>query len=184
MANFYTDNEDLKFHLGHPLMQKIVALKERNFEDAGKCEIAPRDFEDAMDNYDRVLEIVGDICGNVLAENAEGVDHEGPEVIDGRVKYAPGTQQNHDMLAQAGLYGMSLPREYDGLNFPMVPYVMAAELVSRGDGGFANIWGLQDCAETIHEFANEEQKRQYLPRAAKGDTYAMDLTEPDAGSDL
>ena len=184
MANFYTDNEDLKFHLGHPLMQKIVALKERNFEDAGKCEIAPRDFEDAMDNYDRVLEIVGDICGNVLAENAEGVDHEGPEVIDGRVKYAAGTQQNHDMLAQAGLYGMSLPREYDGLNFPMVPYVMAAELVSRGDGGFANIWGLQDCAETIHEFANEEQKRQYLPRAAKGDTYAMDLTEPDAGSDL
>lgn len=165
MANFYTDNEDLKFHLGHPLMQKIVALKERNFEDAGKCEIAPRDFEDAMDNYDRVLEIVGDICGNVLAENAEGVDHEGPEVIDGRVKYAAGTQQNHDMLAQAGLYGMSLPREYDGLNFPMVPYVMAAELVSRGDGGFANIWGLQDCAETIHEFANEEQKRQYLPRA-------------------
>ena len=184
MANFYTDNEDLKFHLGHPLMQKIVALKERNFEDAGKCEIAPRDFEDAMDNYDRVLEIVGDICGNVLAENAESVDHEGPEVIDGRVKYAAGTQQNHDMLAQAGLYGMSLPREYDGLNFPMVPYVMAAELVSRGDGGFANIWGLQDCAETIHEFANEEQKRQYLPRAAKGDTYAMDLTEPDAGSDL
>ena len=184
MANFYTDNEDLKFHLGHPLMKKIVALKERNFEDAGKCEIAPRDFEDAMDNYDRVLEIVGDICGNVLAENAEGVDHEGPEVIDGRVKYAAGTQQNHDMLAQAGLYGMSLPREYDGLNFPMVPYVMAAELVSRGDGGFANIWGLQDCAETIHEFASEEQKRQYLPRAAKGDTYAMDLTEPDAGSDL
>ena len=87
MANFYTDNEDLKFHLGHPLMKKIVALKERNFEDAGKCEIAPRDFEDAMDNYDRVLEIVGDICGNVLAENAESVDHEGPEVIDGRVKY-------------------------------------------------------------------------------------------------
>ena len=184
MANFYTDNEDLKFHLGHPLMKKIVALKERNFEDAGKCEIAPRDFEDAMDNYDRVLEIVGDICGNVLAENAESVDHEGPEVIDGRVKYAAGTQQNHDMLTQAGLYGMSLPREYDGLNFPMVPYVMAAELVSRGDGGFANIWGLQDCAETIHEFASEEQKRQYLPRAAKGDTYAMDMTEPEAGSDL
>lgn len=89
MANFYTDNEDLKFHLGHPLMQKIVALKERNFEDAGKCEIAPRDFEDAMDNYDRVLEIVGDICGNVLAENAESVDHEGPEVIDGRVNMLP-----------------------------------------------------------------------------------------------
>lgn len=184
MANFYTDNEDIKFHLEHPLMQKIVELKERNFADKDKYDYAPRDFEDAMDNYDRVLSIVGEICGDVLWENAESVDHEGPEVIDGHVKYARGTQENHDALTQAGLYGMSLPREYDGLNFPMVPYVMAAELVSRGDGGFANIWGLQDCAETIHEFADAQQKKEYLPRAAKGDTYAMDLTEPDAGSDL
>ncbi len=184
MANFYTDNEDIKFHLGNPLMQKIVELKERNFADKDKYDYAPRDFEDAMDNYDKVLEIVGEICGDVLWENAESVDQEGPEVINGHVKYARGTQENHDALTQAGLYGMSLPREYDGLNFPMVPYVMAAELVSRGDGGFANIWGLQDCAETIHEFANAEQKAEYLPRAAKGDTYAMDLTEPDAGSDL
>jgi alkylation response protein AidB-like acyl-CoA dehydrogenase len=184
MANFYTDNEDIKFHLGNPLMQKIVELKERNFADKDKYDYAPRDFEDAMDNYDKVLEIVGGICGDVIWENAESVDQEGPQVIDGHVKYARGTQENHDALTQAGLYGMSLPREYDGLNFPMVPYVMAAELVSRGDGGFANIWGLQDCAETIHEFANAEQKAEYLPRAAKGDTYAMDLTEPDAGSDL
>lgn len=184
MANFYTDNEDIKFHLQHPLMQKIVELKERNFADKDKYDYAPRNFEDAMDNYDKVLEIVGEICGDVLWENAEEVDHEGPEVINGHVKYARGTQENHDVLTQAGLYGMSLPREYDGLNFPIVPYVMAAELVSRGDSGFANIWGLQDCAETIHEFANEEQKKQYLTRAAKGDTYAMDLTEPDAGSDL
>ncbi len=184
MANFYTDNEDIKFHLNHPLMQKIVALKERNFADKEKYEYAPLDFEDAMDNYDRVLEIVGEICGDILDVNAESVDQEGPEVIDGHVKYAKGTQENHDALTQAGLYGMSLPREYDGLNFPMVPYVMAAELVSRGDAGFANIWGLQDCAETIHEFANETQKESYLPRIAKGDTCAMDLTEPDAGSDL
>ena len=141
MANFYTDNEDIKFHLGNPLMQKIVELKERNFADKDKYDYAPRDFEDAMDNYDKVLEIVGGICGDVIWENAESVDQEGPQVIDGHVKYARGTQENHDALTQAGLYGMSLPREYDGLNFPMVPYVMAAELVSRGDGGFANIWG-------------------------------------------
>jgi len=184
MANFYTDNEDIKFHLNHPLMQKIVALKERNFADKDKYEYAPLDFEDAMDNYERVLEIVGEICGDIIDVNAESVDQEGPEVIDGHVKYARGTQENHDALTQAGLYGMSLPREYDGLNFPMVPYVMAAELVSRGDAGFANIWGLQDCAETIHEFADADQKERYLPRVAEGDTCAMDLTEPDAGSDL
>ncbi|MFA8436432.1 MAG: acyl-CoA dehydrogenase family protein [Marinifilaceae bacterium] len=184
MANFYIDNEDLKFHLEHPLMKKIVALKERNFEDKDKYDYAPLDFEDAMDSYDRTLDIVGEICGDIIGPNAESVDQEGPEVIDDHVKYARGTQENHDALTQAGLIGMSLPRKYDGLNFPIVPYVMAAELVSRADGGFANIWGLQDCAETIHEFASEEQKMNYLPRFAKGATAAMDLTEPDAGSDL
>lgn len=184
MANFYRDNENLKFHLEHPLMKKIVALKERNFEDKEKYDYAPFDFEDAMDSYDRTLEIVGEICGDTIGPNAESVDQEGPQVIDDHVKYARGTQENHDALAKAGLIGMSLPRKYDGLNFPIVPYVMAAELVSRADGGFANIWGLQDCAETIHEFASEEQKMNYLPRFAKGATAAMDLTEPDAGSDL
>ncbi|MDR0765490.1 MAG: acyl-CoA dehydrogenase family protein [Odoribacteraceae bacterium] len=184
MANFYTDNAAIRFHLEHPLMKKIVSLKERDFRDAGKNDIAPRDFEDAMDNYDKVLEIVGEICGDVLAVNAEEVDNTGTRVVNGRVEYAPGTRQNHETLTQAGLYNMSLPREYDGLNFPIVPYVMAAELVSRADAGFGNIWGLQDCAETIHEFANDDQKRRFLPRGARGETYAMDLTEPDAGSDL
>lgn len=184
MANFYIDNEDLKFHLEHPLMKKIVALKEREYTEKEKHESAPRDFEDAMDNYDKVLEIVGEICGDVLAVNAESVDHEGPQVVDGHVQYAKGTQENIDMITQAGLYGISLPREYNGLNFPIVPYIMAAEMVSRADGSFANIWGLQDCAETIHEFASAEQKANYLPRVSKGETCAMDLTEPDAGSDL
>jgi len=184
MANFYTDNEDLKFHLEHPLMEKIVALKERNFEDKDKYDYAPFDFEDAMDSYDRTLDIVGEICADVIGANAESVDQEGPRVENDRVIYARGTQENHDALTKAGLIGMSLPRKYAGLNFPIIPYVMAGELISRGDGGFANIWGLQDCAETIHEFASEEQKMNYLPRFAKGATAAMDLTEPDAGSDL
>ncbi|MBO4805730.1 MAG: acyl-CoA dehydrogenase family protein [Paludibacteraceae bacterium] len=184
MANFYKDNEGLKFQLSHPLMRKIVDLKERNYADKDKYDYAAADFEDAVDNYNRVLEIVGEICGEIIAPNAEGVDHDGPQVVNNRVIYAPGTQQNHDVLAQAGLYGMSLPRRFGGLNFTMVPYVMAAEIVSRADAGFANIWGLQDCAETINEFASEEIKNEYLPRINKGDTCSMDLTEPDAGSDL
>lgn len=184
MANFYTDNEDIKFHLGHPLMKKIVSLKERNYTQAQQFESAPRDFEDAIDNYDKVLEIVGEICGDVVAVNAESVDAEGPHVVDGHVEYASGTQQNIDVINQAGLNGISLPREYNGLNFPIVPFIMAAELVARADAGLQNIWGLQDCAETISEFANEQQKAKYLPRVSAGETCAMDLTEPDAGSDL
>ncbi len=184
MANFYNDNSDLKFHLGHPLMKKIVRLKERDFAEKDSYDYAFIDYEDAIDSYDKILEIVGDICGNIIAPNAESVDAEGPSLVDNEVKYARGTQENHEALTKAGLIGMSLPRKYGGLNFPMVPYVMAAELVSRADAGFANIWGLQDCAETIHEFGSEELKDEYLPRFNKGATAAMDLTEPDAGSDL
>ncbi len=184
MSNFYTDNEHLKFHLSHPLMKKIVELKENNFQDSHKYDYAPFDFEDAMDNYDKVLEIIGEISGDIMATNAESVDHDGPELVDHQVKYAKGTQENLDAIIKSNLFGMSLPREYDGLNFPIVPYVMSAEIVSRADAGFANIWGLQDCAETIHEFASEELKHKYLPRFNAGATAAMDLTEPDAGSDL
>ncbi|TVQ16358.1 MAG: acyl-CoA dehydrogenase [Bacteroidetes bacterium] len=184
MDNFYTDNPSLKFHLKHHLMEKIIRLKEDGFDEKDKFDYAFQDFEDALDSYDKVLEIVGEICGETIAPNAESVDHEGPQLINNEVVYARGTQENHDTLTKAGLIGMSLPREYGGLNFAMVPYVMAAELVSRADAGFANIWGLQDCAETLHEFASEEIKKEFLPRFNKGATAAMDLTEPDAGSDL
>jgi 3-(methylthio)propanoyl-CoA dehydrogenase len=184
MANFYTDNSELKYHLNHPLMEKIVRLKERNFTFKDQFQFAPLDYEDAMDNYERVLEIVGEVCGEIIAPNAEGIDAEGPRVVDGHVIYASGTTVNMKALNQAGLMGMSLPYKYEGLNFPNVPYIMAADIVSRADAGFVNIWGLQDCAETINEFASEEQKEKYLPRVCKGDTMAMDLTEPDAGSDL
>lgn len=184
MSNFYTDNENLKFHLEHPLMEKIVRLKEDNFKEQEQYDFAPLDYEDAIDSYNKVLEIVGEIAGETIAQNAESVDHDGPTLVNNAVKYARGTQENHDMLVKAGLVGMSLPRKYDGLNFPMVPYVMAAEIVSRADAGFANIWGLQDCAETIHEFASEELQAEFLPMFNQGATAAMDLTEPDAGSDL
>lgn len=184
MANFFDDNQSLAFQLEHPMMSRIVELKEDGFTKKDDSPYAPYNFEDAMDNYTKVLEIVGEICGDIIAPNAEEVDAEGPKVVNGRVHYHPKTQENHDALTRAGLYGMSLPRKYDGLNFPMVPYVMAAELVSRADGGFANIWGLQDCAETIHEFASEDQKARFLPLANAGKTFAMGLTEPDAGSDL
>ena len=184
MANFYTDNPDLKHHLSHPLMQRIVELKERNFTDAAKYDYAPLDFEDAMDSYDKVLEVVGEICGGRIAENAEGVDHQGPRVENSRVIYADGTKENLELCRKAGLMGMSMPRRLGGLNFPITPYIMAADIVSRADTGFENLWGLQDCAETIYEFADEDQKQRYIPRVCQGETMSMDLTEPDAGSDL
>jgi alkylation response protein AidB-like acyl-CoA dehydrogenase len=184
MANFYTDNEALKHYLSHPMMEKIVALKERDFADADKFDYAPQDYADAQDSYDKVLEVVGEICGDIIAENAEDVDHTGPRVENSRVIYADGTARNLDACRKAGLMGMAMPRRLGGLNFPITPYIMAADIVSRADAGFENLWGLQDCAETIYEFADEEQKQKYIPRVCAGETMSMDLTEPDAGSDL
>jgi hypothetical protein len=165
-------------------MEKITRLKEQNFTDKEKYDYAPLDHEDALNSYDKVLEIIGEISGEIIDANADEVDKTGPQLINNEVVYANGTQQNMDALKEAGLFGMSLPREYGGLNFSIVPYVMSAEIVSRADAGFANIWGLQDCAETIHEFASEDIKNAFLPRICNGETAAMDLTEPDAGSDL
>ena len=152
MANFFTDNPDIQFQLTHPLMQRIVSLKENNFKGKDDFDFSPKDFEDAMDSYTQVLEIVGEICGDIVAPNAESVDHDGPTLKDGRVKYAKGTQENIDAINQAGLMGITMPRKFGGLNFSLIPYIMAADIVSRADAGFVNIWGLQDCAETINEF--------------------------------
>lgn len=184
MANFYLDTPELRHHLNHPLMKRIVELKERNFKDKDEYDYAPIDFEDAMDSYDKVLEIVGEICGEIIAPNAEDVDHEGPTVANGRVTYAKGTQKNLEAVTKAGLMGVAMPRRYGGLNFPTVPYIMAADIVSRSDAGFENLWGLQDCAETLYEFGSEDQRKRYITRVCQGETMSMDLTEPDAGSDL
>ncbi len=182
--NFYTDNENLSFYLHHPDMEQVVAVKEKDYAEAGIHPEAPKDATEAVEQYDLVMNLLGDIAGDVIAPNAEEVDHVGPQLIDGRVHYAPGTRKNLDALIQSGLYGMALERKYNGLNFPRVVEVMAAEVIARADVGFATIWGLQDCAETIQHFASEELKDKYLPRIYEGATCSMDLTEPDAGSDL
>ena len=184
MANFYQDTPELRHHLNHELMQRIVELKERSYRDVGKYEDAPEDFADAMDNYDKVLEIVGELSEEIIAPNAEEVDNIGPHAENGRTVFAPGTEQDLEACRKAGLMGLSMPRRFGGLNFPTTPYIMAADIVSRADAGFENLWALQDCAETIYEFATEEQNARYIPRVCAGETMSMDLTEPDAGSDL
>ena len=185
MANYYNDNEKIKFEVGqNALMQRIVALKERDFADKGQYDYAPEDYEDAMDSYSRVLDIVGEVTADVVAPNAEAVDAEGPHCEGDRVRYAEKTVENLDTMTKAGMNGMTMPRRYGGLNLPVTVYTAANEIVSTGDASFENIWSLQDCIETLYCFGNEEQRRKYIPRVCAGETMSMDLTEPDAGSDL
>ena len=184
MANYYTDHPEFDFYLNHPEMKRVVELKERNFEDKDKYEDAPVDFDDAIENYKRVLDITGDIAANILEPNSEEVDLEGPHLVEGRMHYASKTYENIGATRKAGLWGISMPRRYGGLNMPITPYSMASEIVATADAGFQNIWSLQDCIETLYEFGSEEQRQKYIPRVCAGETMSMDLTEPDAGSDL
>ncbi len=184
MANFYTDNPNIRFYLSHPLMRRIVELKERNFADKEHYDYAPQDYDEAIDNYHRVLALAGDIAANIIAPNAEAVDAEGPHLKKGRVRYAEKTYENLDATVKAGLNGVTMPRRYGGLNFPSVPYSAINEIIATADAGFENIWSLQDCIETLYEFGSDDQRQRFVPRVCKGATMSMDLTEPDAGSDL
>ncbi len=185
MPNFFTDNKDLLFQFENLDIQDIVAILENNYEEAKKYNYAPVNYDDAIDNYRKVLEIVGDIAANFVAPRAAEVDEHGNSFKNGKVIYARGIQEAIDQLAKAELMGFTLPRKYGGLNCPTTIYTMAIEIISRADASLMNIFGLQDIAETINKFGSEEQKAEFLPKFASGEaTGAMALTEPDAGSDL
>ncbi|MCX6159970.1 MAG: acyl-CoA dehydrogenase family protein [Ignavibacteriae bacterium] len=185
MPNFFTDNSDLLFHFNNLDYKSVVDIVEDNYEQAKDFDFAPINYEDAMENYRKVLEMLGDLTGNYIAPRAADVDHEGAQFDEGTVTYAKGTQSNLHELAQADLMGMVLPRKYGGLNFPLTVYLMANEMVARADASLMNIFGLQDIAEIIAKFGSEAQKEEFLPKFCTGEyTGAMALTEPDAGSDL
>ena len=184
MANYYSDHPELEFHLSHPLMKRVVDLREKNYEDKDKYEDAPVDYEDAIENYKQILEITGDVCANVIAPNSEDVDLEGPHLENGRMIYASKTYENLDVTRKAGLWGSSMPRRYGGLNLPNTTFSMLSELIAAADAGFQNVWSLQSCIDTLYEFGSEEQRQKYIPRICAGEGMSMDLTEPDAGSDL
>ena len=219
--NYYTDHPEIGFYLNHPLMARIVELKEKGFADAKEYsaslssatakdysaslsatdannapasplsfrrgvggEAAPVDLGDAIENYKQILDITGDVAANIIAPNSESVDLEGPHLENGRMIYASKTFENIDATRKAGLWGVSMPRRYGGLNLPNVVFSMLSEVISAADAGFQNIWSLQSCIDTLYEFGSEEQRQKYIPRICAGETMSMDLTEPDAGSDL
>jgi alkylation response protein AidB-like acyl-CoA dehydrogenase len=185
MANFFLENPDIQFHFKRFDLAEVVGQIERGYGEAGAFPYAPVNYEDAMENYRRVLEVIGDLAANNIAPRAAAVDVEGASLENGHVEYAAGTRQNLRELGQADLHGMILPREFGGLQFPFSVYMMAVEMISRADASLMNIFGLQDIGETIHKFGTAEQHREFVPKFCTGEyTGAMALTEPDAGSDL
>ncbi|MCF6237727.1 MAG: acyl-CoA dehydrogenase family protein [Candidatus Marinimicrobia bacterium] len=185
MSNFFTENQDIQFQFKRIDLEEIIRVREHDYTEAAEFPFAPLDYEDAKDNFSRILEVVGDIAGNFVAERAREVDELGSTFADGEVTYAKGLEEDMQRLNQAGLMGFLLERKYGGLNLPISLYIFAVEMVSRGDASLMNLFGLQDISETIEKFASAEIKDEYLPKFSSGAVSgAMVLTEPDAGSDL
>lgn len=178
------DVNKIQYYLNSPLMKRIVELKERNYTEKDQFDDAPVNYEDAIENYKRILEITDEVSRNIIEPNSESVDQEGPHLVDGRMVYASKTFENLDATRKAGLWGISMPRRFGGLNLPITVFSMLSEIVSAADSGFQNIWSLQSCIDTLYEFGSPEQQAKYIPRICAGETMSMDLTEPDAGSDL
>ncbi len=183
--NFFLDNLDLQFQLDKLDLQEVVELKEKEYSYHKQYPSAPRHYQDAMDNYRLLLEVLGEVCATVIAPRAAEADEEGAHFHDGEVTYAAATQDALNALKQTELMGSMLPWEYGGLNLPETIYQMMVELVSRAEGGIMTLFGLQEIAQSISEYGSEEMKQRILPRFARGEVAgAMVLTEPDAGSDL
>ena len=178
------DAKKLQYYLDSPLMKRIVELKERDFADKDQFDYAPVSYEDAIENYKRIVEITDGVAKDVIEPNSESVDLEGPHLENNRMVYASKTYENLDATRKAGLWGVTMPRRFGGLNLPMTVFSMLSELVSAADSGFQNVWSLQSCIDTLYEFGTPEQQAKYIPRICAGETMSMDLTEPDAGSDL
>ena len=184
MANYYSDHPEFDFYLNHPEMKRVVDLREKDYADKDQHEDAPINYEDAIENYKRILDITGDVAANIIEPNSESVDLEGPHLENKRMVYASKTFENLDATRKAGLWGISMPRRYGGLNLPNTVFSMLSEIIAAADAGFQHIWSLQSCIDTLYEFGDEDQRQRYIPRICAGETMSMDLTEPDAGSDL
>ncbi|MBN2089677.1 acyl-CoA dehydrogenase family protein [candidate division KSB1 bacterium] len=185
MANFYLDNSDIQLLMKYMDLDEVIRLVENNFVEKDVFDDAPRNLAEAKENYHLILTALGEICAEQIAPLAAEADEQGARYDAGKVYYADATQKALKLLTQAELMGFTLPRKYNGLNFPVTIYSIAIEMVSQAEAGLQNIFGLQEIAATINDFADEELKAKYLPQFSSGKvTGAMVLTEPEAGSDL
>lgn len=185
MPNFYTDNPDIKLNLERLDLKALADIVEGDYSNAKEHDFAPADRDEAAENYLDILEVVGDICAGPIFERSRQIDEEGHICENGDVIMNPLVLDNLNDFKEMNLMGISLPYKYSGLNMPQTLKIAIIEMVSRADASLMTLVGLQDIAETIEEFGNDEQKEKYIPPLATGEaTGAMVLTEPDYGSDL
>jgi alkylation response protein AidB-like acyl-CoA dehydrogenase len=186
MANYFTDNHDIRFLLDHHDLPRLAEIVEDGFAYADEFDGAPRDGAEASEKYRRILAELGRIAADEIAPTAQETDEIGNVLnADGSVTYAPGIERALRRIGETGLMGCTLPYRYGGLNCPNLILTATNDIISRADASLMNLYGLQGIGETINAFADEQIREEFLYDMAAGrKTAAMVLTEPDAGSDL
>lgn len=198
MANFYDDNEDLRFYVERSLdWVPLVDVTEYHHKAAD----AFQDVKEAVDFYKNVLEMVGGFAAEEVAPHAAEIDREHPMLDNGKVVFPPRLEAIFEQVKGLELHGMSLPREFGGMNCPYLLVLLCTELFARADVsvaahiGFHGGMALAAMAFSILEGStgyDPEQGRitharfdEMLRDVAKGDAWgSMDITESGAGSDM
>ncbi len=149
MANYFLDNPDIRVPLQPAATSReVVALAEDGYAQSREYPHAPVNYEDAMENYRRVLEVVGDLAAQPHRRRAPPRwTTKARRSRTARSSTPKARAATFEELSQADLMGMVLPRKYGGLNFPFTIYMMAIEIISRADASLMNIFGLQDIGD-------------------------------------
>jgi hypothetical protein len=198
LANFFDDNDDLQFYFDRGIdWEPLVRLLEHDFQ-------APESYEnldEARDTYRDILTMVGEFAADEIAPVSTAIDREGAHMVDGEAVLPAAMNQLFDRMKELDLHGLALPRELGGFNCPMVVHYMASELMARGDNAvmthynFHGGLGMALLLYSMHEGSAEFDADNHamvktrfddaIREIIAGDAWgSMDITEPNAGSDM
>ena len=198
MASFYDDNEDLRWYIDHGIdWEPLVRLTELDFRAEGGHASA----EEAVGFYRDVLGLVGEFTAEQVAPRWKTWDQAHPRLVDGEVVEHPAVRELFARIGELGLHGLCVPREFGGLNAPFLVMQVTHELFARADvsicahngfhGGMALGALMYGILEGTTRFqADPPRFLETRFQALIDDILAgrawgsMDITEPDAGSDM
>jgi len=199
VANFLEDNDDLLFYLerGGIDWPAIVSKVEQDY----KVPQGYASVEEALSSYRDILQMVGTFAADEVAPHAAAIDRKGVKLVDGEAVLSPELDAIFEQMKGLDLHALSLPREFGGINCPMLVHFMVTELLARAEvsvmahynfhSGIALSLLMYSVDEGTTTFDRETRSltgtrfSAEIAEILRGDAFgSMDITEPDAGSDM
>ncbi|MBW2403996.1 MAG: acyl-CoA dehydrogenase family protein, partial [Deltaproteobacteria bacterium] len=200
MANFFKDNDDLRYYFDKGIdWESLVQITEHDFADADGEGFSAT--EEAVGFYREIVEMVGQFSAEEIKPYEREIDDKGVELVDGEVVFPERLTGIFEKIKELDLHGLPIPRELGGMNAPMMVYFMNSELMARADvstmahHGFhagmamgALVFSALEGSSEIDPKTgriNKTRWRTMIEEIAAGEAWGcMDITEPDAGSDM